>query len=276
MNSRTLVALLAALGILVALAFAVSISQRPTETSGGLLLPDLKTQLNAIDRIVVRTAGNKTVATLVRSEAGWALSERHDYAADVGRIRKNLIALAEARMLEEKTSNPELYGRLKVEDIEKESAGGVQLDLGAGDKTTSVIIGSTGVGGGDRAYVRRAGEPTSWLVSGAFDLPRDTGEWLDRSLTDIDAARVHAITITQPGGATVRIVKASPEATDFAVEGVPAGRELVYPAVGNAVGAALSDLNFDSLERAQDFAQGDVKPTVARFETFDGLVVEAA
>jgi hypothetical protein len=277
MNSRTLIALLVALVVLAALAVAVSVSQRPESGSGQLLLPDLKARLNDIDKIVVRAGGNKTVATLQRQQDRWVLTERADYAADVGKIRKNLIALAEARILEEKTSNPELYNRLRVEDMDKEAAGGVQLDLSAGDKTASVIIGNTGVGGGERAYARRAGEPTSWLVSGAFETPREAAEWLDRGLTDIAPARVHAVTISRPDGtAAVRVQKAAPDAPDFTVLDVPKGRELAFPGVGNAIGAGLADLTLDSVEPADGFAPGNVKPTVARFETFDGLLVEAS
>ena len=67
---------------------------------------------NNVSRIVVRTAGDKTVATLERLENNWVVAERSNYPADVALIRKSLIALAEARVLEEKTSNPELYQRL--------------------------------------------------------------------------------------------------------------------------------------------------------------------
>ena len=49
------------------------------------------------------------------------LSERVD-------VVDSLRTLAEATILEEKTSNPELYDRLKVDDIEKDTAGGLRLD----------------------------------------------------------------------------------------------------------------------------------------------------
>ncbi len=276
MNSRRLVMLLGALLVLAALAVAVSMSQRPPDDSGQLLLPDLKAHLNDVDKVVVRTGGNKTIATLARQKDGWALVERGSYPADVGKIRKDLIALAEAKILEQKTSNPELYGKLGVEDVAKETAAGVELDIGRGDKVTSVIVGNTGVGGGERAYVRRAGEPASWLVSGSFEVPRETAGWLDRGLTNVAANRVHAVTITHPDGTAVRLEKAAPDATDFTVLDVPAGRALSFPGVGNQIGAALSDLTLDTVDPASGFAPGDVKPIVARIQTFDGLVVEVS
>ncbi|MCC7257285.1 MAG: DUF4340 domain-containing protein [Gammaproteobacteria bacterium] len=275
MNSRTLVTLLAVLATLAALAIAVSMSQQPAGPAGDALVAGLKDQLNDVTRIVVKAGGDRTVATLERREGGWVVLERDAYPADVGRIRRNLIALAEATLLEEKTSNPEFHDRLKVEDIEKEGAGGLRLDIGIGEQVTGVIIGATGVGGGERAYARRPGEATSWLVGGDFDLPQDTGDWLDKLIVDLPAARVQAVTVTQPDGAVLRIEKAGPEAGEFQVRGVPAGRELSFPGVGNAIGSALAGLELDGVEPAAGFAPGDVQPVTARFETFDGLVVEA-
>lgn len=275
MNSRTLVGLLAALAVLTALAIAVSFSQRPPGGAGELLLPELKAQLNNVSKVVVLTGAKKIVATLERRQEQWVVAERSGHPADLGKIRANLIALADARIVEEKTSNPELYNKLGVDDIDKETASGVQLNITAGDKTTSVIIGQTGVGGGDRAYARLAGAATSWMVTGQFDPARDAGDWLDRQIVDLASARVHAVTITHPEGAVVRVEKANREAVNFEVKDVPAGRELSFSTVGNSIGGALSDLTLDNVTSADGFDRGDSKPAVARFETFDGLVIEA-
>lgn len=275
MNSRTLLRMLVTLAGLVALAVAVSFSQRERSAAGELLLPDLRAQINAIDRITVRTGGAATVATLMRRDNGWILAERHDYAADMGRIRKNLIALAEARILEEKTANPEFYHRLDVEDIDKEGAGGLELTLAAGEEQTVILVGRPAAGGDDQVYLRRSGEAASWLVAASLDLPRETSQWLDRRLTDIDAARVRSITISHPGGEVLRIEKATAEAADFTVAGIPAGRQLSYPAVANPVAGALADLTLENAQPAASFAPGATEPVTARFETFDGLVIEA-
>lgn len=274
MNSRSLIGLLAALAVLTALAVAVSLSQRQPGGAGELLLPELRRQLNDITRIVVRTGGKKTVATMERRQDQWIVTERAGYPADVGKIRSNLIALAEARILEEKTSNPEFYNKLGVEDIDKESATGVQLDLTAGDKTTSLIVGQTSVGGGDRAYVRLPGAATSWMISGQFNLPKDTGDWLDRSIINVSPSRVYAVTIAHPEGPPVRIEKANREATNFEVKNVPKGRELSFSTVGNSIGNALGELTLDNVTPAEGFSPGEVRPVLTRFETFDGLVVE--
>jgi hypothetical protein len=274
-NRRTLIGLVVALVVLTALAVAVSLSQRQPTGAGELLLPQLKSQLNDISKIVVLTGGNKTAATLERRQDQWVVAERSGYPADLGRIRTNLIALAEARIVEEKTSSPEFYSKLGVDDIDKETATGVKLDIAVGDQTIGVIIGQTGVAGGDRAYARLAGEAKSWMISGKFNLAREAADWLDRNILNVASSRVQAVTITHPEGSPVRIEKPSREAVNFDVKDVPKGRELSFETVGNAIGGALTDLTLDNVAPAAEFKPGDVKPVVTRFETFDGLIVEA-
>ena len=277
MRRRSLLILLAVLAGLVALAIAVSFSQRPGQGAGAVLLPGLKQRLNDVDSVVVHGSGDRVLATLERGQAGWTVREAGGYPADIGRLRRNLLALGEATIIEEKTSNPEFYDRLRVDDVAKDSAGGLRLDLASGGKTiASIIVGSTGVSGADSAYLRRAGEAPSWLVKAALDLPRETSGWLDKSITAIPASRIATVTITHPDGSTLRIDKARAGEVDFRVEGVPAGRELAFPGAGNAIAATLADLALDSVEPLAKFAPGTVRPTIARFETFDGLVVEAS
>ncbi len=115
MSRRTLILLLTALLVLAVLALVAG----PGSHSGSdeqLLYPDLRAQLNDVRQIVVRGPGNQLIATLERREARWIVVER-GYPADTGRIRETLLALAEARIVEEKTSTPALYDRLAVQDI---------------------------------------------------------------------------------------------------------------------------------------------------------------
>lgn len=280
MNRRTLVGLLAALAILAVVAGVVLKGERTGSRDQGLLLPGLKEQLNDIQRIVVTGPGNTPIATLVRGANSWTVVERNNYPADVGRIRRNLLALAEGRIVEEKTSNPDYYERLGVQDMGSASAGGVQLTLTGGKDPVSVIIGLAPPGSSDQAYVRRAGEPTSWLIARQFDPGKTGGEWLDRSLTDIPAERIQSVTIDHPGIETLRISQA-PKAgkegtTEFLVADVPAGRELSYPGVGNGVAGVLADLQLEDAQTREALGDNPGKPVVARFVTTDGLTVETS
>lgn len=280
-------ALLALLGSLAALAIVVGVAlvgERPTGGDESLLFPGLKASLNDIRRVVVTGPGSEVIATLERGADHWTVAGRNNHPADTGRIRKNLLALADARIVEEKTSNPGYYARLGVQDIGAEDAGGVQLTLSGDKEIASVIVGQSPSGGPEYSYVRRAGEPVSWLVTGHFDLGKTGGEWLDRSLTDIPAERIASITIIHPDQGTLRIVRREPPAdaatadaaTDFEIRDIPAGREPAYPGVANTVAAALADLQLEDVQTRDTLGTAPGKPIVARFVTTDGLVVETS
>ncbi|MEZ5564767.1 MAG: DUF4340 domain-containing protein [Gammaproteobacteria bacterium] len=232
------------------------------------------------------TEAGRVIATLERGADRWTVKERHDYPADVARLRKNLLALAEARVIEEKTSDPAYYSRLGVQDMNAAKARGMRLTLAGSKQPIDVIIGLPGPGGSDSTYMRRVGEAQSWLVSGRFDIGKTTGEWLSRSLMDIPASRVASITITHPGTEPLRITR-HPDSADadsgdagniniqFDVTGIPKGRSLSYPGVTNGIAGALADLQLEDVQTRDSLGEAPGKPVVARFVTTDGLVVEA-
>jgi hypothetical protein len=273
MSRRNLILLLAALVVLAMLALLAGPGGRQVEEQ--LLFPGLKAELNDVSEILVRGPGNQTVATLRRSDARWIVAERN-YPADLGLIRANLLALAGARLVEEKTSTPELYDRLGVQDIALATARGLQLELSGTPTPVRLIIGEAAGGSGDMSYVRRTGEAQSWLVSGRFTPGKTTGEWLDRQLLDIPATRIQALSITQPGLPTLRLAKSARGEADFSVADIPAGRELSYPGMGNSLGGLLSGLQLDDVHGREVLGADPGKPVVARFACFDGLVIEAS
>ncbi|MEZ5562774.1 MAG: DUF4340 domain-containing protein [Gammaproteobacteria bacterium] len=273
MSRRTLILLLGSLAVLAILALLAGPGGRRDDEQ--LLYPELKAQLNDVSEIIVRGPGDQLIATLRRSDARWIVAER-DYPADVGTIRATLLALAEARIVEEKTSTPELYDRLAVQDIALATARGIQLEISGTRTPVRIIIGEALAGGSDMSYVRRTGEAQSWLVTGRFTPGKTTGEWLDRQLLDIPATRIQALTIAPPGLQTLRLTKSGPEDTDFAVADIPAGRELSYPGVANSLGGLLSGLQLDDVSGREALGTDPGKPVVARFACFDGLVIEAS
>jgi len=274
MSARNLVALIVAVLAIGLLAVMFTTSDDDGVSSGGLLLPDLAAQLNDVDRVVVTGPGNQTVATLQQTDGAWRVAE-NGYAADVGRLRKNLIALSEAQIVEVKTANTEFYERLGVVDISEDAATGVQLALAAGDKSLArVLIGDTGLGAGNGAYVRVNGDAQSYLVEADLDPGPARSDWLDTEVIDVPSSDIRRVTITQIDGETLELEKISADATEFQVLNIPEGRELSFPGVANSIGAVLAKLQLEDVQPADEFTP-PAPPIVARFETFDGLVIEA-
>jgi hypothetical protein len=272
MTQRSILVLLTAIVVLAGLAL---LGQREgasgSSVQGQQLLPGLAAAINDIDRVVVTKGGNEIVATLERQPETWVVAEKDGYRADVGKLRQALIALGDARILEAKTSNPELYTRLGVEDLTHEGASGVGLTAHAGERElASIILGDSER---DYRYVRRAGEAQSYLIDRDPDVPRTAAQWVDSRIIDVRSDRVREVTITHPDGETVHISKASRDATNYEVADVPEGRELMYAGVANVIGNALRELNLEDVVRAdakEPPADGVVR---VEFRTFDGLLV---
>ena len=268
MSKRTVTILAAALVVLLAL---VILGQRTSAPVGGgsALVPDLAAAIGDLERVTVVKANGETVATLEKRPDNWVVSDKHGYVANATKLRQALTALEEAKTVEQKTANPELYTRLGVEDVTAANAAGVSVALtAAGHELPTIILGNAE--GSKYRYARRAGEAQSYLIDRNPDVPRAAAQWLDSVIIDVRGDRVRDVTITHDDGEVVHLSKASAELANFEVASVPKGRELSYPGVANVIGNALRELNLEDVEPAA--APAD-KPTIVEFRTFDGLVV---
>jgi hypothetical protein len=278
MNRKTLVGLALAAAVALVVAIVLQVAQRPrSEADAGkpaeALAPGLAARVNDVDKVVVTGAGNMALATLVRGADGWELQEKGGYAVDTGKLRAFLLRLADSKLLEPKTANAERYAALGVDDVGGADAKGLQVELGGLPQPLKLVIGNANTRGGS-TFVRRAGEKQSWLASGALAPEKTAVDWLVRDLLDVDAARIAEVTLTGPDGKVVRTAKAAEGEANFKLAEVPKGREPASEYAVNSLASGLDGLRFDDVVPAAVAAppEGARK---ARFDTFDGLVVEA-
>ncbi len=275
MDRRTLLVLCGVTMVLAAIWYLTPNEIGPNDHP--LLFPGFKDQLNAVERMTVSVGGHQRVATLERGADRWTVAERFGYPADVGKIRQNLIALGNATIVEKMTSNPDLYERLGIEDLDRPGARGYLLEIyqaGHEGKPVELIVGDTGVHG-EMAYIRRPEQEQGLMISADFDLGKETVDWLARDLIDIPPADIQAITISHPDGEVVRIEKSSRTDSNFSILDIPQGQELAYASVANPVAGLLTKLEMDDVSPADSVDTALTKPIVTRFETVDSLVVEA-
>ncbi len=249
-----------------------SAAHRPAAGSGGkLFAPSLEAALNDIERVTITKANNETVVTLERKPEGWVATNKNGYPADVGKLRQGLRALAEAKILEQKTANPELYSHLGVEDVSGDKAAGIAVTLTAKGKELPDADSRATPTARSTAMYDAQTETQSYLIDKNPEFARGVGQWLDAQIIDVRSDRIAQVTITQPDGQVVRISKPNKDAANYDVADVPKGRELLYPGVANVIGNSLRELNLEDVEPAA--AAPPAKPTVVEFRTFDGLVV---
>lgn len=276
MNRKTFTILLVVAAVLVVLAV---IGQRPTGTgsiagdsAGTLLLPALTGDLEDIEEILIDGAGGQRLVSLERSDGNWIVAELDGYQADGSAVNSLLIALAEARVAEEKTANPEFHSRLGVEAIDSADATGIEITLVAADADRYAVVLGDAYSGGQR-YARIAEDALSVLIDRSPEAGQDPSDWVATEIIDIAADRVQRVEISHDDGEHLTIRKTTRDDTNFTVDAIPDGRELQYAGVANATGNLLQGLRLDEVRRrsaepAETFA-------VTEFWTFDGLVVTA-
>ncbi len=266
------------LAILTLVAVAVAVFLAPADhapdrsAADSLLMPAIADQVNDVDRVEIITAGNTIVASLVRSASAWQVEQMGGYRADWSKLQALLAALAQARVIEPKTDNPQYYERLGVEDVSAEDAASVLVRISIGDQVAGVLIGNPAQGRPGQ-YVRLENTAGSALVNQEFEVPREALDWTDSSIIDINSSEVAEVEIIHPDSERLRVMRISADQTDFDLVGLPPGRELNSSWAVNSLGSVLSMLNLVSVQSADriDWA-GAVK---LRLLLFSGVEILA-
>ncbi|TCO40411.1 DUF4340 domain-containing protein [Dokdonella fugitiva] len=274
MNQKTLIGLGIAAIVAIGAAVALNHSNRPQSgqaEASAYLVPELREHINDVTKVIVTGAEGKVAATLERGANDWTLAEKGGYPADTGKLRAFLLKLAEARRVEQKTSNKEKYALLGVEDVAAKDAKGVQVELDGLARPVVLVVGHSDPRGG--TYVREAGQPESWLVSTSLTIDRNGADWLRKDLADISATRVASVEITHADGGKVSIAKHAESDANYTLADVPKGREAGSEFTINGLATALAGLRFDDVVAAKD-ATPPEQALKARYTTFDGVVVD--
>jgi len=206
--------------------------------------------------------------TIRRDADNWVISARDNYPADLGKLRQLIAALAEARIIEDKTSNPDLFEKLGVNDPENGGSGTKVFVEGEGF-SHGVILGNSAQG--NHRYARLADEQSSYLIDRDPNVSDDTGGWLHADILDIGSNRIRKVSIKHEDGEKITVEKSAEDLTDFSVLNIPEGRELSYATVGNGIAGALSQLRLDDVRKSTASVPG----TSILFDTWDGLQISA-
>ncbi len=288
MTLRTVVVLALLTVITVAAAIAAVVS-RPGVATVALdaepAFPALRDQLDRVAAIDVSAADDRLTITL-DADGVWRVAEKDGYPAKTDAVRTLLQGLADMRLVEPKTANPERYARLELEDPEEPSAQSrrVVVRTDGGTVVADAIIGRRvfAATGGQAAgtYVRRGDDQRAWLGSGGMNVQTDAQTWLPRDVLDVAADRIKRITVrarTESGdeggtGALVRYSVERPEAgADATLIDPPAGRNVAADAVSRLT-RAFETVRLSDVAQAGTLNLPEPEHTVM-IETFDGLTI---
>jgi hypothetical protein len=265
--------ILAAVAIVVlalGLVFGTGNREQQREVPAGQpAFPGLAGKLQDAATLEVLHHGGKLL--VARKGDLWGLPDKGGYPAQQAKVHELLAGLAELRLDEPRTADPDEYARLGVEDADGKDASSTLvrvLDAGGG-QIAGLIVGHehTGSNGaGDGVYVRRPGEARAWLAAGHLSADTDAQQWLDRDIASIPQAQVVGVTVTR-GGQTLAFSRD--------------GDKLALTAPADH--PKLDQFKLDDIQRGlEGLTLTDVKPAPAPgtpageavFTTSDGLAVK--
>ncbi len=238
--------------------------------------PGLLDRINDVAEIDVKAKGTTTV--IKRADPGWVMSGKYDYPVQTDMANRAAIGFGEMEFTERKTTHPDRYARLGVEDVDGENAKSrlVTLKDAKGTTLAELIVGRPRegrLGGQGGIYVRHVGDAQSWFAPANFEIPGNPMVWLEPRIIHVNAKRVAQVTTVQPNGDALVLYKDTPQTAHFAFKDLPPGKKLKGEAVADDMSTALTTIDLvDVAPQANiDFSQ---KVWHTDVKTFDGLDVK--
>jgi hypothetical protein len=243
-------------------------SNQQAELGGTSVFADLKPALGEITEIRF-SKGDGSKTTLQKGTEGWTVVERQ-YPADAARVRDLALGLANLKIVERKTSDPANYAKLGVEAPDTPTAASTLVEVVAGQKTWSLIVGKGADAGA--VYVRKPAEAVSLLAEPLISPDPDQKRWIDRLIADLPGTAIHEIAVKTATGPAYLLTRAQRGATDLTLSPIPKGRTPVSPMSLSGQAEALGSLHFDDIRAASTPANTPLDR--ATYRTFDGQVIE--
>ena len=276
MKLKTISTLAVIAAVLIIVAVFLAEQQKPgAPPTNQPVFPELKTVINDVTELSVTTQSGTIM--LHRQEDTWRLKEKHDYPADLGTVRETLIGLAELTTLEPKTRKPELYEKLGLQDVDAEGSlsTGITLKDATGKAVAVAILGNDrpaqGKSGYKELFIRKVGDPQTWLAQGRLTVEKNPGKWLDKELTQIETKRVRRLIVSHPDKTRLVVEKARPTDLNYQVAHVPEGLEIESQFTVNNIVSTVTSLSLEDVKPQNEVPFDDQPVVTAVFETFDGL-----
>ena len=275
MNNRRVI--IAALTVIVVIAAVIVSQQRAPQTSREKtrLFPELAGKINDVSELVIRDS--ETTLTVQRVSGRWGIAEADDYPALVDDVKQTVLAVSDLEIVAEKTSNPDLYERLGVEDPDSKGATSHLLTLKSnGNELAQLIVGKTRRSKSDSSapglYVRIPGQQHALLAEGRLSVSADIIQWIKRDIINIEGDRVSTVHIRPAAGQEVSL-KRDNLGDELVLQNIPEGKEQQSEYLISRMATVLENIYVDGVRKEDsiDYTRPD---SIINVTTFDGLEAE--
>ena len=230
----------------------------PDTSAGETLFEDLANSADRVAAVAVQHGAESI--TIERNGETWGIKERDGFPADAEEVRETIVGLTQMATIEEKTRNEDRYRLLHLEDPAEEGAQSrlVRLLDGDGKELAALVLGKIKFGvlgpGRNGTYVRKPGDPQTWLVTGSIAAPSDVRGWAQKTIFEIDQKEVAEIRIVHPDGENLRIVRGEGEGdvAAFGLVDLPEGAKIKADADLAFLATAIAQLELWDVKKAAE------------------------
>ncbi len=280
LSSKTLKVLIVLCGLCALTVGYFVWKEASSKNKYGLFLPNLLKNHAQISQIILEN--DKHTVTIARGTDSWQIVEHGNFPVLREKVEELIFALADLEIIEPKTTNPEYYKQLGVEDISKADADTTQITILDDQQNTlaKVLIGiheglTTGEEYQEFICVRKVDDPQTWLVQGTLPFSLDFGDWVEQPLLGIiDTDQIKALSVLQPKADKVVISRANSQQEDFTLSTLKPkkGRTLDLDAV-NTLPFTVAELEFIDVIPANTTTIDWQSAVQAKLESFTGVTI---
>ncbi len=276
MNKNKLIILFViTLVVIIAATISAKLKAPQVSLEKELLFPDFETHINNVNSITIQDHNNSVKLEL--RENNWVVTNLDGYPALITKVRAALIGLSQLLIVDKKTSDPELYGELGVENIDVADSDSLLLNVieKSGLAPIKLIIGHPRQSASNQPgiYVRLSDSSQALLVEGRLDISANPVDWINRELFDIPPQAIKRATIVTADGGEFDIHKDKKEQVDFEASDPEFGKQSSAKILINRIATGLEKMRADGVSSAGNFtfAENTINTT---YETFDGIIVK--
>ncbi len=251
--------------VLAGISWAVINGKKSTSTQEEFLIPELQSQINDIDEIVINK-NDKTIS-LSKTDGTWRIQQADNFIADANKVANLLLDLRKFKLKEKKTTNPENYGKLSLAKTGKDAATSIKLKK-KGAEIANISIGkqaqkSQGI------YVRKNDETQTWLSQGKLDVKLEGKDWIVNTLFDVDISQIKSVVFKTDDKESFTINKLSPQDKSFVIKKLPENHQLKTGLAINTLANGLQKFTIETIANKGDLPEQTVLTVI--YELFSGL-----
>lgn len=261
--------------ILILWAYLASVSIVTKAVPGEKFLPDLEKNISNIGTIVISGAEQPLKVRLENGQ--WIIADKYSYSVSAEKIRDLVQSSANITIIEKKTSNPDDFDKLGLDQGKEDNSlhiillsadeKNIYADYVRGVKRKGVSVNYEG----QEFYARLYKENQAYLVGGDIDFELSVNNLLGGETFAIGADKIKSVAFSYPTGHGNFAISRT-ENADFQLTKAD-GQSIKSSAKANFIAEGLEYINLVDVLPLQEFPVNSPEFSV-RYVTFSGLVLD--